>query len=319
MNTFDKVEDEKITYENQSILFQLRQWRSYISPRTSIIFLYIIGFLFIGLGTTFFVITGNSATYEIEYDEECAGKENCTLWLNTTREISGRISIAFKLYGFYQNNRRLFESRSYPQMAGQFLDYSGLSICSPLISQNDMRDTPNLYAPCGLMPLSFFNDTYKWLNTSVANFSEDDIAIESDKNLFTGLHKGYNNSIRWLDAMPDFPGGIQNEHFIVWMRTAAMPNFLKLYAKCINCTIPEGNYQIHINMNYPTTMFDGRRAIVLTTTSGLGSGSYFISTAYMLVGGISLIFATIFLLHMLICPRPYADLSYVWNSNHQTF
>ena len=96
-----------------------------------------------------------------------------------------------------------------------------------------------------------------------------------------------------------------------------MPNFLKLYAKCYDCTIPAGNYSILVKMNYPKTMFAGRRALVFSTTSGLGSGSYFISTAYMVVGGISLIFATGFLIHMLICPRPFGDLSHIWAKQQQ--
>lgn len=311
----DADDENQNNDERQSILFELREWRAFITPRTAVIVLYVLGFAFIGLGTTFFVITGNMADIEVRYDDACEGKEECIVWFNTTEEISGKISIEYKLYGFYQNHRRMFESRSYAQMKGEMLDYNGLSECSPEISVNDSKSTENLYAPCGLMPLSFFNDTYEWMEKETAAFTEEGISIKSDKEtLFKGINEGYNKSKRWLLNYKDFPGEVQNEHFIVWMRTAAMPTFLKLYAKCYDCTMPIGNYSIKIHMNYPTSMFSGRRALVLSTTSSLGSGSYFISTAYMSMGGISLIFATSFLIHMLVCPRQFGDLSSIWQN-----
>ncbi|EAY02218.1 hypothetical protein TVAG_451190 [Trichomonas vaginalis G3] len=305
--------------QRQTILLSLKEWHAFITPRTAVIVLYVIGLLFIGLGTTFFIITGNMTDIEIRYDRECYNKSQCIVWFNTTSEISGKISMEYKLYGLYQNHRRIFDSRSYPQMQGKFLTYSELIACDPIISVNKSKEVKDLYAPCGLMSLSFFNDTYIWNYADIANFTSDDIALASDrKRLFKGLNIGYNKSVQWLDNYDDFPGNITNQHFIVWMRAAAMPVFLKLYSKCYNCTIPPGNYSILIKKNYPESMFDGQRSIVFSTTSSLGSGSYFISTAYMSMGGVSLVFATAFLFHMLFCPRQFGDLSQIWSPQAQT-
>jgi hypothetical protein len=59
-----------------------------------------------------------------------------------------------------------------------------------------------------------------------------------------------------LDLDPDNPSnnGYKNEDFIVWMRTAAMPTFRKLYRKLISNGsntfqngLPQGNYILSIN------------------------------------------------------------------------
>ena len=308
----EQVQEQKLPDEsNQSILFQLRQWRSFITPRASVIVLYIVGFLFIGLGTTFFVITGNNADYEIRYDDECEGKDSCYVWLNTTSEISGKISLAYKLSGFFQNHRRVFESRSYPQLAGEMLDYDGLSICDPIVSKDDQKDIASLYAPCGLMPLSFFNDTYQWPYPHIANFTETDISLESDRKLFKGLNSGYSKSIRWLDSLQDFPGGVKNEHFIVWMRTAALPTFMKTYERCIGCTIPKGNYTFTIENNYPTSLFNGEKHIVMSTVSFLGGKNDAIGISYMVVGAFLLLSGIIVLVSHIFFPRKLGDASYL--------
>jgi hypothetical protein len=56
-----------------------------------------------------------------------------------------------------------------------------------------------------------------------------------------------------LDTEIPENNGIQNEDFIVWMRTAALPNFKKLY-RIVNITadgsrngLVAGNYSLRIN------------------------------------------------------------------------
>jgi len=57
-----------------------------------------------------------------------------------------------------------------------------------------------------------------------------------------------------LDLENQNNNGVQNEDLIIWMRTAALPNFRKLY-RIVNSTKPEyhseglsiGNYSLKIN------------------------------------------------------------------------
>lgn len=59
----------------------------------------------------------------------------------------------------------------------------------------------------------------------------------------------------WNLNRSNFDGqGYENEAFIVWMRTAAMPTFKKLYAKIstnrsspFDKGLPAGNYSLRIN------------------------------------------------------------------------
>jgi len=48
-----------------------------------------------------------------------------------------------------------------------------------------------------------------------------------------------------------------NEHFIVWMRTAGLPNFRKLWGKIDTTGLEPGKYQIKIENNYKVDKFQG--------------------------------------------------------------
>lgn len=70
------------------------------------------------------------------------------------------------------------------------------------------------------------------------------------------------DKIQWID--------IEQEHFIVWMRTAGLPNFRKLWGKLNDCTglpneaagctpkdrdLEKGTYTVKIQNNYDVSSF----------------------------------------------------------------
>ena len=81
---------------------------------------------------------------------------------------------------------------------------------------------------------------------------------------------------------------MENEHFMVWMSTAGLPTFRKLWAK-IDRDLDEGYYIFTIENNYDVSAFDGEKHIVLSTTSAFGGKIEFMGVLYLIVGGISLV------------------------------
>lgn len=85
--------------------------------------------------------------------------------------------------------------------------------------------------------------------------------------------------------------GVQNGHFINWMRTAALPSFRKLYAR-INRSLNVGDVvKVYIVSRYPVAQYGGTKSVVLSTVSWFGGSNSFIGIAYIVVGSISLLFA----------------------------
>lgn len=90
---------------------------------------------------------------------------------------------------------------------------------------------------------------------------------------------------------------------IVWMRTAALPNFRKLFRRVehtIGTDFEKGlpanrEYQLVINYTYPVTQFSGTKSVIIATTSILGGKNPFLGIAYIVVGCICFIIGIIFL------------------------
>lgn len=94
-----------------------------------------------------------------------------------------------------------------------------------------------------------------------------------------------------------------DEQFQVWMRTAGLPTFRKLYAKNSNNDLVPGTYTIRIVNNFPVTSFGGTKSIVISESSWLGGKNPFLGIAYLVVGLICIILGAAFLAKHLVSPR----------------
>jgi len=147
---------------------------------------------------------------------------------------------------------------------------------------------------------SLFTDTYQVSHKggNVVPHIETGIAWESDKEYkFKRLNKpGVSwDTVQWTDVENgNDPMFIFLEHFIVWMRTAGLPNFRKLWGK-IQTDLTPGMYQMLILNKYPVINYEGHKSFVLSTTNALGGKNYFLAICYIVVGALCFIFAIIFL------------------------
>jgi hypothetical protein len=120
-----------------------------------------------------------------------------------------------------------------------------------------------------------------------------------------------NPGIQWINETYPGVGSVENEHFIVWMRTAALPTFRKLYGH-IDSTIPAGTtLTFDVEANFQVASFDGKKAIVLSTTSFLGGKNPFLGIAYLVVGSLCVFLAVVFGIKQFFGGRRLGDTSFL--------
>lgn len=93
------------------------------------------------------------------------------------------------------------------------------------------------------------------------------------------------------------------EDLIVWMRTAALSTFRKLYGKIETDLEANDELLLVIENNYNTYSFNGKKTLVLSTATWIGGKNDFLGLAYIFIGGLSLFFAVCFLLMYVLKPR----------------
>lgn len=104
--------------------------------------------------------------------------------------------------------------------------------------------------------------------------------------------------------------GVKNEHFIVWMRVAALPTFRKLYGK-LSKDIPKGGtVTFDIDAQFWVNKFKGKKKLILSTASFVGGKNEFLYIAYLVVGSFCLAVALAFGIKIAVVgPRQLGDTS----------
>ncbi|EAY22884.1 hypothetical protein TVAG_076310 [Trichomonas vaginalis G3] len=257
-------------FKSQPIVQQdLKRLRLRSTPFCISVLFYILGVIYLILVSYYGYTLQNIQEYTKRYDEECSNKSSCIVNITIEENMKGPIALYYKLTNFYQLHRTIANSYSAQQLRGQNATDEQLQKCQPRTFINYTEHMANIYVPCGLLPAAVFNDTISLLNYS--SFDESDITLSIDSSdLYLAPNDTYANSSKWLRDSGLFPQGIQDQHFIVWMRQSAFAPFRKLYAVS-KSDLPKGTYAVLIQNNYPTTFFGGQKYFIISQIGMFGT------------------------------------------------
>ncbi|PIN24834.1 Cell cycle control protein [Handroanthus impetiginosus] len=252
----------------------------------------------------------------IGFIQDVKTNKTCIRTFIVPKKMKHPIFVYYQLDNFYQNHRRYVKSRSDHQLWSP-KDERNTKLCEPEAVNSDNKPI----VPCGLIAWSLFNDTYSFsINNTPLTINKKGIAWTSDrtkkfgpnvypKNFQTG---GLIGGAKLNESIPLS----EQEDLIVWMRTAALPSFRKLYGKIETDLEANEKITVVIQNNYNTYSFNGRKKLVISTATWIGGKNDFLGKMYITVGATSLFLAVIFLLLYVIKPRPLGDPTYLsWNRN----
>ncbi|KAK1065947.1 alkylphosphocholine resistance protein lem3 [Friedmanniomyces endolithicus] len=244
--------------------------------------------------------------------------------------LSPPVLLYYQLTNFYQNHRRYVKSFSQDQLSGNAVSASNInkSDCSPL--EGEWADGAwKPYYPCGLIANSRFNDTIMSpvnIGTNgTYSMTSNNTAWSSDAKLYKATKYNYGDVIpppNWRKVYPEyndaeyqFPSLHTDDAFQVWMRTAGLPSFSKLYLRNDQDQMTRGRYQVDIYDFFPVTLYDGTKHLLISTRTIMGGRNPFLGIAYLVVGGLCVLLGALFTVTQLIKPRKLGDHSYLsWNT-----
>ncbi|KAE8213286.1 hypothetical protein CF327_g3190 [Tilletia walkeri] len=266
-------------------------------------------------------------------DQAPAGSA-CRILFSVPTTIPTPVLLAYRITNFHQNHRKYVTGVDTAQMKGKAPQVGDLeTLCRPFAKDTE---TGKAIYPCGLIANSIFNDTFSdpivamgdgTLTQTSFPMSESNLVQEYERKKYTvstynpadivpppfwrGSTKGpYGYAGGYAEAAG--MGGndtravfdpTKDEHFMVWMNTAALPNFEKLYKRSDATPMGSGKYAIDIFDNWPVQGFKGTKSVVITTAAWNGSRNILLGLITLGAGGLCILLAILFTARHVIKPR----------------
>jgi len=297
---YEKLKNSKFKQQ------KLPGWRPVPTITSTTIIFFCFGAVFIVLGIIILIFSNKIEEISHRYDEECTGQTTCTIKLKVEKNMEKNIMVYYQLDGFYQNHRRYVKSKSDDQLNGKDISFEAMKDsqdCDPVITNKEMGKTQSITGatlaendvaiPCGLIAKSFFDDKFHdWKiidsfgDISNLKVDETNIAWKADKEL---KYKNVDKARQWID--------MTDEHFIVWMRPAGLPNFRKLWGRITDTDLKAGTQiEVTIDNKFDVSSFNGKKYLILSTVNAFGGKNSFLGISYIVLGGISIILAVVFVI-----------------------
>ncbi|KAJ6312067.1 hypothetical protein OIU77_013755 [Salix suchowensis] len=300
-----------------------------LTPRWVVSTFMLIAIVFIPIGIACLIGSRDVVEVVERYETECIpvlnrtntvqfiqsdADKTCNISMTIPKRMKQPIYVYYQLDNFYQNHRRYVKSRSDEQLKSASKE-NDTSACKP----EDIANGRGAIVPCGLIAWSLFNDTYSFSRQNQSlTVNKKGIAWKSDKqkrfgkNVFPKNFQG-GGLVGGATLNESIPLNEQ-EDLMVWMRTAALPTFRKLYGK-IEVDLEEKEVINVTLMNYYNTYsFNGKKKLVLSTTSWIGGRNDFLGIAYLTVGMISFALSMGFTIVYFVKPRRLGDPTFLsWN------
>jgi hypothetical protein len=156
-----------------------------------------------------------------------------------------------------------------------------------------LNDPSHYYCnPCGLVARSFFTDEFQLSSRGAEVVLQKD-GVAWPRDVAEKFH-ATDSKNTWNRRTPAENALVTDPDFIVWMRTAALPDFRKLRG-IITEDLAEGQtLTLTVYNNYDLSRFGGEKKVVLSTMSWIGGKNSFLGSIYIVVGALCLFLSVLF-------------------------
>jgi len=184
----------------------------------------------------------------------------------------------------------------------------------------------NLY-PCGLQAFSVFNDfftmeTYEDTPKEIPLYERSElISAAPDRDYFQRVdpteYPKDENIYEWLPKYyyDDKAGhGVENSHFMNWMRLSSGPVTQKIYAVLNEegkDTTIKPPFRIKVRNRYNVQAWNGKKFIIITTMPSFGQVPQICYDALIALGFLSAIFGIAYTMKYLVNPRVMGDVRFI--------